>query len=119
MKSLEDVKKVKYIHFTTRGRRTGKPHMVELWFALGGGKVFLSHEGKQTDWIKNLEKDASISAEIGGFNFKGKAKVAVEGSSSRELGKKALYEKYYSKASQDVIDDWFSLSTVVEVTPST
>lgn len=115
-KSLEAVKKREFIYLTTRGRKTGKLHTVELWFAFADGKIYLSHEGEQTDWMKNLRKTDSVSARIDRVKFDAKARIVGEGS-SRELGKRALYEKYYKPASKEVIDDWFELSTVIELTP--
>ena len=56
---------------------------------------------------------------IDGIESKGDAQVTAEKGSARETGKKALYEKYYGPASQSIIDDWFELSTVIEVTPIT
>ena len=32
-----------------------------------------------------------------------------------EIGKHALYRKYYGEASKSVIDDWFSESNVIEI----
>ncbi len=115
-KSLEEVKRRNFIYLTTRGRETGKLHTVELWFAFADGKIYLSHEGEHTDWMKNLRKTDSVSARIDGVKFDAKARIVGEGS-SRELGKRALYEKYYKPASKEVIDDWFELSTVIELTP--
>jgi deazaflavin-dependent oxidoreductase (nitroreductase family) len=116
MKSIESVQKNQYIYITTKGRRTGKPHTVQVWFAYADGKIYLSHEGAYTDWMKNLEKNEKVNGKIANMNFEAKAKIVGE-SNSREIGKKALYEKYYKSASKAVIDDWFSLSTVIELTP--
>ncbi len=116
LKDLEAVKNNKFIYLTTSGRKTGKPHVVELWFAYAEGKIFLSHEGAYTDWMKNLTKNEHVRARIGPLNFEATAKI-VNGGNPRELGKKSLYEKYYQPASKEVIDDWFELSTVVELTP--
>jgi len=116
MKNIEAVKKNHYIYLTTTGRNSGKPHTVELWFAYSEGKLYLSHEGAYTDWMKNIEKNEKVSARIEEVRFTGRAKIVGEGT-SREQGKKALYEKYYKPASKAVIDDWFSLSTVIELTP--
>ncbi|MBI2648301.1 MAG: nitroreductase family deazaflavin-dependent oxidoreductase [Thaumarchaeota archaeon] len=115
-KSLEAVKKREFIYLTTRGRKTGKSHTVELWFAFAAGKIYLSHEGEHTDWMKNLRKTDSVGARIDSVKFDAKATIVGEGS-SRELGKRARYEKYYKPASKEVIDDWFELSTVIELTP--
>ena len=51
----------KYIYLTTRGRKTENPHTVELWFAIAGKKIYLSHEGRYADWMK---KHLRISARI-------------------------------------------------------
>jgi deazaflavin-dependent oxidoreductase (nitroreductase family) len=114
---LDAVKKEKVIHVTTVGRKTSKPHVVELWFATGDGKLYLSHEGKRTDWMKNIETNPKIGVRIGDMEFSAEAKIVKSGAPF-EAGKKALYEKYYGRASKEVLDDWFSLSEVVQLTPT-
>lgn len=111
---MSDVTKAKLAHLTTRGRRTGKPHTVEIWFAASGDVVYLSHEGDYTDWMKNIQKDEKVSLEINGARFEGKARIVSEGESFL-IGKHALYLKYYGKADSVVVDDWFSESTIVEI----
>ncbi|HKW05385.1 MAG TPA: nitroreductase family deazaflavin-dependent oxidoreductase [Nitrososphaerales archaeon] len=113
-KSVGTVKDQKFIHVTTIGRKTGRPHEVELWFAYSDSKVYLSHEGKYTDWMMNLAKNHMVSAKIGSVKFNATAKILKQ-SQSRDAGAKALYEKYYHPAAKEVIDDWFSLSTLVEL----
>ena len=102
----------KLIHVTTLGRRTTKPHLVELWFAVNRGRVYLSHEGEETDWMKNIKKHGDVSFEIGGRNFTGTARL-LENNTEAWEGKVALYEKYYGKALKETIEDWFSLSKLV------
>ena len=104
----------KYITLTTKGRKTGKLHTVELWFANVEGKLYLSHEGKDTDWMKNILKDDYVEFRIGEIRWKGRARI-VRGGEAFERGKQSLYLKYYGRASMNVIDDWFSESTIVEV----
>ncbi len=112
--SLASLSGRKLIFLTTKGRRTGRPHCVELWFAVSGGKIFLSHEGRYTDWMKNLRKESMVSFRIGDVNFSGNARI-VGKNGILNSGKHALYSKYYGAASDEVIDDWFSESTVVEI----
>jgi deazaflavin-dependent oxidoreductase (nitroreductase family) len=112
---MEGVRNEKFIYLTTTGRKTGKPHTVELWFAFARGKLYLSHEGGSTDWMRNLAKQAEVGVRVGAVTSKAKAQTAK--GNARELGKRALYEKYYGNASQEVIDNWFDLSTVLELTP--
>lgn len=104
----------KYVYLTTIGRKTGNPHTVELWFSIVKEKIYLSHEGKYTDWMKNINKDNVVEFRIGDTPFKGRARIIKNGEVF-EIGKKTLYFKYYGKASEDIIDDWFSESAVIEI----
>ena len=113
--NLAKVKAEKFIHLTTRGRKTGRAHMVELWFAASDGKVYLSHEGEETDWMKNIEQNGEVSFEIGGKNFTGKAHYIEDHTDEAWPGKVALYEKYYGNAAKEVIEDWFSLSRLIAI----
>jgi len=117
LSKLESSKKEKFVYLTTKGRKSGSDHTVELWFALANGKIYLSHEGEYTDWMRNLIKDSRVKMKIGSGTFDGFAKIAEAGSSSREAGMRGLYEKYYGPASKEVLDDWFELSTVIEIDP--
>jgi len=110
---LARVANEKFIHVTTLGRNTIKPHMVELWFAVSRGRLFLSHEGEETDWIKNIRKNGNVTFEIGGRNFNGTAHLLEDNDEEVWEGKVALYEKYYGKASNETIEDWFSLSKLL------
>jgi deazaflavin-dependent oxidoreductase (nitroreductase family) len=116
-KDLDSVKDEKFIYLTTLGRKTGQSYTKELWFAMSEGKIYLSHEGEFTDWMKNISKNGHVKARIGSANFEAEGRLLREGDHSRENGKKALYEKYYGPASKEKIDDWFELSTVVELAP--
>ena len=59
-----------------------------------------------------------MSVRIGSLNFDADGRIVSDGE-AREVGKLALYEKYYGPASKETIDDWFELSTVIELTPLT
>jgi deazaflavin-dependent oxidoreductase (nitroreductase family) len=113
---LEAVKKEKLIHVSTVGRKTGKAHTVEVWFAVADGAIYFSHEGAPTDWMKNIDANARVGVKIGKLKFEADAKIVKSGA-PRESGKKALYEKYYGPASKEIIDDWFSLSQVIQMSP--
>jgi deazaflavin-dependent oxidoreductase (nitroreductase family) len=111
--SLARVTGEKLIHVTTVGRTTNKPHKVELWFAVNRGRIYLSHEGEETDWMRNIRIHGDVYFEIGGRNFTGKARILENGSEEACEGKVALYEKYYGKASKETVEDWFSLSKLL------
>lgn len=116
MSSINDIvlEKEKYIYLTTNGRKTGKAHTVQLWFAIANGRIYLSHEGVYTDWIRNIIKDKHVEFKIDGVFFKGKAQIVTD-RDTFNIGKYVLYLKYYGEASENIIDDWFSESTIVEI----
>jgi len=106
----------KLAYVTTVGRKTGRPHTVEVWFAFAGGRIFLSHEGRHTDWMRNIVQTNRVRVRIGRLDLAAVARILSEGD-SKELGETALYEKYYGPAPKMTIDDWFELSTVIELSP--
>ena len=114
--SAEILSKEKFAYLTTVGRKTGKTHTVELWFAFANGKIFLSHEGDNTDWMKNIVHHGRVRLRIGRLSLEADGTILRESESS-ELGKRSLYEKYYGPAPKSTIDDWFELSALIELTP--
>jgi deazaflavin-dependent oxidoreductase (nitroreductase family) len=114
--NLESLRKEKFAYLTTVGRKTGRPHSVQLWFAIGAGKIFLSHEGDYTDWMKNIARNKRIHIRIGRVSLEADATIVKDGEPN-ELGKTSLYEKYYGPAPKAKVDDWFELSTIIELTP--
>jgi deazaflavin-dependent oxidoreductase (nitroreductase family) len=112
----EILRREKFAYLTTVGRKTGKPHIVELWFSFADGKIFLSHEGDYTDWMRNITHEARVQLRIGSLSLEADATIVSE-SSARELGKTSLYEKYYGPAPKATIDDWFELSTIIQLDP--
>ena len=104
----------KLIYLTTIGRKTGKEHTVEIWFAYDDWRIYLSHEGDYTDWMKNITKNENVKFRIGPIRFTGKARIITEISEMKKA-KNALYLKYYGPASEAKIEDWFELSTLLEI----
>jgi len=115
--NLDEIKNEKFVYLTTKGRKSDKDHEVELWFAISEGRVYLSHEGQQTDWMKNLIKNQNVKMKIGSEVFRGEAIITEHGSPERMKGMQALYSKYYGPASKETLDDWFELSSVIGIKP--
>ncbi|HEV2119679.1 MAG TPA: nitroreductase/quinone reductase family protein [Candidatus Bathyarchaeia archaeon] len=66
-----------YLNLTTRGRRTGLPRSVELWFAFQDGKLFfLAHENSH--WWKNVARIPRVEVEVGEILFEGNGSLAQE-----------------------------------------
>ncbi len=115
-RDLEPLKKEQLANLTTIGRKSGKPHTVELWFAVADGKIYLSHEGETTDWMRNIASNSRVSIRVGSVDLEADAEIPEEGIAIK-AGQRSLYEKYYGPASEATIDDWFELSKIIKLTP--
>ncbi len=45
---------------TTFGRRTGRPHAVELLAVLHGGRIYFSRRRPDSDWFRNAERNPRV-----------------------------------------------------------
>lgn len=66
-----------YLTLTTRGRKTGLNHDVELWFAFEGYRLyFLAHESSH--WWKNIAKTPRVEVEVSEILFEGTGRLVQE-----------------------------------------
>ncbi len=99
-----------YCYITTTGRVTGKPHEIEIWFALVGDTIYiLAGGGHDSDWVKNVKKQPVVPVRIGKIvrvgieaKFTGTARF-VTAKREDALARRLLLEKY---ASFDDLDEW-------------
>ncbi|HVU13449.1 MAG TPA: nitroreductase/quinone reductase family protein [Phototrophicaceae bacterium] len=55
-----------FLYLTTTGRKSGKPHQIEIWFVERAGHYYLMHEGDTLgDWEKNIAADPHVIIHIG------------------------------------------------------
>ncbi len=60
-KLIEALRSAEELELVTRGRRSGKPHRVRVWFAIDGEDIWLRTD-RTADWYRNL--DASGQCEV-------------------------------------------------------
>ena len=85
-----------FCYLTTTGRVTGRPHEIEIWFALDGATLYMLSGGRgRSDWVKNLQRTPEVTVRIGSERFEGHARV-VEDPEEDELARRLLVEKYES-----------------------
>ena len=53
------------LELETRGRRSGRPRRVRLWFAREGDALWLRTDEMTPDWLLNLKADPSCVVRIG------------------------------------------------------
>jgi deazaflavin-dependent oxidoreductase (nitroreductase family) len=85
-----------FCYVTTRGRVTGNPHEIEIWFAREREATtiyMLSGGGDRSDWVRNIAADGSVTVRIGDQTFGGTGRVVSE-SGEDALARRLLGEKY-------------------------
>ena len=51
-----------YCYLTTTGRRSGRPHRIEIWYARSGETLYLlAGGGRPSDWVRNRLADPAVS----------------------------------------------------------
>ncbi len=53
------------LYLTTMGRRTGRPHRIEIWFAVHDGRIYLLSGGRdRSDWVRNILANPQVTVEL-------------------------------------------------------
>jgi len=95
-----------FCYLTTKGRVTGRPHEIEIWFALvleRRALYMLSGGGDRSDWVKNLRRDPEVTVRIAGERLGGRAREAKDAEED-ELARRLLVEKYESSPGR--LENW-------------
>ena len=82
-----------FCYLTTVGRVTGRPHEIEIWFALDGTNLYMLSDSHHSDWVKNLRKTPEVTVRIADRNFEGRARV-IGADREDDLARRLLVEKY-------------------------
>lgn len=80
--------------FTTTGRRTGRGHTVEIWFAAQDGTLYLiAGTGEGCDWLRNAAKNPAVEVSLNGEQWAGTARRVTD-AAERELVGRLMSGKY-------------------------
>ena len=83
-----------FCYLTTTGRMSGRPHTIEIWFALDGPTLYmLSGGGCRSDWVRNLIRASEVSVRIGGRVFSGRGRVVTDRGED-ERARRLVHDKY-------------------------
>jgi len=72
---------------TTRGRRSGRAHRIEIWFGvLGGELILISGNGPTADWYRNALADPRVEVDLAGERFAAIARDVADPEERRQAG---------------------------------
>jgi deazaflavin-dependent oxidoreductase (nitroreductase family) len=64
-----------YLYLTTRGRRSGLPREIEIWFTHRDGLFYLIAEYPTSHWLQNLQAHPETQVRIAGEKFAAQARI--------------------------------------------
>ncbi|HKX17370.1 MAG TPA: nitroreductase family deazaflavin-dependent oxidoreductase [bacterium] len=63
---LDEVRDLPYLYVTTTGRKSGRPHEVEIWFIVHNGAFYIFAEWfHRADWVRNIAQNPSVRGRVG------------------------------------------------------
>ncbi|HEX9609626.1 MAG TPA: nitroreductase/quinone reductase family protein [Candidatus Limnocylindria bacterium] len=99
----------------TRGRVSGRPRTIEIWFAVDGTRIYLLAGGRdRAHWVRNVRADPSVRVRLGGRTLEGRAR-AVEGERADPLARRLLAAKYQGWREGEPLSGWAAGSLPVEI----
>ena len=103
-----------YAYLTTTGRRTGRPHRIEIWFAAENERLYLLSGGRdRSDWVRNLQANAQVTVELGLETRSGTARILEDGTAEDRHARDLLVAKYSTPT--NTLEDWKRRSLAVAV----
>ncbi len=108
---------VPYCYLLTAGRRSGRPHEIEIWFVARGDTVYLLNGGGkrppgESDWVRNLLADSMARVRISGVVFAADARFPEVGSVEDHEQLAAIFAKY-TRGSTDDLSNWRDTGVLV------
>ena len=82
------------LRITTRGRRTGKPHAVTVWFVVEGAALFLATLNAKRDWVRNVAKHPEVTLDLGPLRLRGRVRTVTDAAADAHV-RDLLARKYW------------------------
>ena len=105
---MPDLDREQYLYLTTRGRSSGRPREIEIWFTHRAGRFYIIAEYDTSHWLRNLRADSKVQVRVAGQSFSAQARVLTpEADAEVRTAVQHLSQAKYG----------WSEGTVVELTP--
>lgn len=106
-----------FCYVTTTGRRTGRPHTIEIWFGAREGRLYLLSGGRtRSDWVRNLRREPRVRVRLGHREFDAVARVVADPGEDA-LARRLLAAKYQSWQEGQQMSRWARTALPVAVEP--
>lgn len=106
-----------YCYLETTGRVSGRPHVVEMWFAADPerNRIYMLSGGRdESDWVLNIRHDGRVRLRVGDHTLTGVARW-IEDEADDPLARRLLAAKYQGWAEGTRLSGWARNSLPVAV----
>jgi deazaflavin-dependent oxidoreductase (nitroreductase family) len=111
---LQKLAQEDYCYLITTGRISGRPHTIEIWFALHEQTLYMLSGGRDnSDWVKNALHTPTVQMKISSTIFTGTARLITD-TEEDTLARKIVFEKYVPRSSDDLVS-WSRTSLPIAV----
>jgi deazaflavin-dependent oxidoreductase (nitroreductase family) len=117
---LQSLAEDDFCYLTTTGRVSGRPHTIEIWFALHGETLYMLADGHfKADWVRNIQHDQNVQVKIREQTFPGKGRIVQREGESHPydedaLARQMLLDKYAPRYNGD-LEGWSRTALPVAV----
>jgi deazaflavin-dependent oxidoreductase (nitroreductase family) len=97
-----------FCYLTTTGRVTGRPHEIEIWFAVapsGSTLYLLSGAAGASDWVRNLVATPTVTVRLRAVTYPASARVLDDGTDEDALARRLVFDKYQPR-DRDDLTNW-------------
>ncbi len=94
---------VEELQLRTRGRRTGRTHVVRLWFAHENGVLWLRADEREPDWLRNLRAHPECTVRVGDHEIAARYAPFED----RDVALRQLVTLWRAKYGADWVQDWY------------
>ncbi len=111
----QGLEREQYCYLDTRGRKSGRSHEIEIWFAADGHTLYMLAGGRdRADWVRNLRKFPQVRVRVGRVTYDGTAET-IEGSEEDPVARRMLAAKYQEWRDGRQMSRWAQESLPVAV----
>ena len=97
-----------FCYLTTRGRITGTPHEIEIWFAVDTAApttlFLMAGGGDGSDWVRNLRAASAVTVRVGDTTYAARARVVDPDSEEDERARTLVHDKFAPRYSDDLTE---------------
>jgi len=97
-----------FCYLTTRGRVTGNPHEIEIWFALDTEQpttlFLMAGGGEGSDWVRNLRVEPAVTVRVGDTTYAARARIVDPESDEDERARRLVFDKFAPRYSGDLLE---------------